>query len=120
MKKQLSRILAATTGALALIPALTQTAYADGSGWTHHGMGWGSDWGWDGGHMLFGPLMMILFWGGLILLVILAVRWLGGGSRDSSVLAGSRTALDTLNERFARGEIDKGEFEERKGVLSSR
>ena len=30
---------------------------------------------------------------------------------------GARTALDLLKERFARGEIDKEEFEERRRVL---
>jgi putative membrane protein len=48
--------------------------YADRPGYWHYG----GDWGW--GHMLFGSLMMILFWGGIIVLIVLAVRWLGGGS----------------------------------------
>jgi len=35
-------------------------------------MWWGSGFGW--GWMIFGSLMMLLFWGGLIALVVLAVR----------------------------------------------
>ena len=38
---------------------------------------WG-DWGW--GHMIFGSLMMVLFWGGIVVAVVLLFRWLGGGS----------------------------------------
>ena len=77
--------------------------------------GW--DWGW--GHMIFGSLMMVLFWGGIIVVIVLAVRWLGSGSSHGTMPATSRNkALDILQERFARGEIDKEEFEERKRLLS--
>jgi putative membrane protein len=68
--------------------------------------------------MLFGSLMMILFWGGLILLIVLAVRYLGHGSAGGGErLTGAKT-LQILEERFARGEIDKEEFEQRKRALS--
>ncbi|HEX6113884.1 MAG TPA: SHOCT domain-containing protein, partial [Geminicoccaceae bacterium] len=66
-----------------------------------------------------GSLMMILFWGGLILLIVLAVRYFGHGSAGSGGSAsGGRTPLQILEERFARGEIDKAEFEERKRAVS--
>jgi putative membrane protein len=75
--------------------------------------------GWGWGHMIYGPLMMIIFWGGLIVVAVLAVRWLGGGSSHKHSEPPSRgNALDILKERFARGEIDKEEFEERKRLLS--
>jgi putative membrane protein len=47
--------------------------------------------------------------------VVLVVRWLGGTSGGS----GNRpkAALDILEERFARGEIDKDEFEARRQAL---
>ena len=54
------------------LPALAQ-APADRPGYWHPG--WDRGWG----HMIFGSLMMILFWGGIVLLIILAVRWIGGG-----------------------------------------
>ena len=69
--------------------------------------------------MIFGSLMMIAFWGGLILVVVLAIRWLSGSAphkRDEPVRRDR--ALDILKERFARGEIDKDEYEERKRLLS--
>lgn len=112
MYNRFLRMLAVPIAALASVPAFAQQAAADRPEYWHYG--W--DWGW--GHMLFGFLMMVLFWGGLALVVVLAVRWLGGGSTDRAVPAGGKTALDILQERFARGEIDKGEFEERKRVLS--
>jgi putative membrane protein len=69
--------------------------------------------------MMFGGVMMIVFWGGIIVLIVLAVRWLGTGSPGVS---GShfprKSPRQILEERFARGEIDKDEFEERKRLLS--
>lgn len=66
--------------------------------------------------MAFGGLLMILFWGGLIVLAVLLVRWLakGGTSRNATY---ESSALEILKERYARGEIDKQEFEERKRDL---
>lgn len=81
------------------------------------GGGWHDGWGW--GHMFFGFFMMLLFWGGLIILIILAVRWMGSGpARGGDGLAQGNRALDILEERYARGEIDKEEFQERKQLLS--
>lgn len=76
---------------------------------------WAHGWGWEWGHMLFGSIMMVLFWGGLILVVVLAVRWLGAGAGRAP---GRKGSLEILEERFARGEIDKQEFEERRRLLS--
>lgn len=67
--------------------------------------------GWGG--PFFGGAMMI-FWFVLIVgLIVLAVRWLGIGSgRDNSP-----DAMEILRQRYARGEIDAAEFEERKERL---
>ena len=61
--------------------------------------------------------MMLLFWGGLIVLIVLAIRWFGGSLPERNAPA-AKTALDILRERFARGEIDDKEFQERKRALS--
>ena len=50
--------------------------------------------------------------------VALVFRWIGRpGHGDGAPGAPSRTPLDILKERFAMGEIDKEEFEERRRVL---
>jgi putative membrane protein len=68
--------------------------------------------------MMFGGVMMIVFWGGIILLVILLVRSFGG-SKTGGLNAHPRdTPLDILKERFAKGEIDKKEYDACKKTLS--
>ena len=69
------------------------------------------------GMMIFGLLMMIAFWGGVVLLIVLAIRWISGGLGGHPPGGGGRSALDILRERYARGEIDAAEFEERRRVL---
>ena len=73
---------------------------------------------WDGGWWMFlGPIWMILFLGVLIALVVLLVRWLSWPSAGGLGASATKTPIDILRERFARGEIDKDEFEERKRTL---
>ena len=111
MRRRLTNVVMALPAALVSVPALAQTP-ADRPEYWHYG------WNWGWGHMIFGGFMMILFWGAVILMIVLAVRWLGGRSSQG---AGSqppgKRALDILQERFARGEIDKEEFEERRRTL---
>jgi putative membrane protein len=74
---------------------------------------------WDvGWWMFFGPLTMILSMAAIIIVVVLIVRWLGGlGHAVAPHGPPGKTPLDILKERFARGEIDKAEFDERRRVL---
>jgi hypothetical protein len=51
-------------------------------------------------------------------IVVLAARWVGSGSAGQSAPPASKSALDVLKERFARGQIDQAEFEQRKKLLS--
>ena len=62
--------------------------------------------------------MMLIFWGGLVALVIFGIR-AGFGTRASSGEWGHHApdAKEILSERFARGEISEEEFEERRRVL---
>ena len=100
-------LIAVPSTALMTVPAVAQT-YGDH---THMGA-----WGWGG--MIFGPLMMILFVATIVVLVVMALRWLGSTGHGTAPQAPpGKTPLDILQERFARGEIDREEFEERRGVL---
>lgn len=69
-------------------------------------MGSGFDFGIPG-------LGMVLFWGAIIFLVILLARSFsqtGSGSKQKS-------AREILDERYARGDIDRAEYEEKKQAL---
>lgn len=78
--------------------------------------GWwdGSAGPWQG--MFFGPIMMIIFVVLTVLIIAWVVRALGRGSQSDAAAA---TPLDTLKQRFARGEIDRAEFDERRKILTS-
>ncbi|MDF0603411.1 SHOCT domain-containing protein [Psychromarinibacter sp. C21-152] len=91
---------------LASLAASTALADPDGS-WEGHMM-------WGGGYGVFGGLMMLVFWGVIIALIVLAVHWL----RDNSGAGGkSSDALETLRQRLAKGEIDEEEYRRRKAAL---
>jgi putative membrane protein len=74
---------------------------------------------WGGGWWMFlGPLMMIAFIAAIVAVIVLIVRWIGGSHGVAPLSPPGRVPLDILKERFARGEIDKEEFEERRRVLN--
>jgi len=75
---------------------------------------------WDGGWhgWFFGPIMMFVFFAIAVAIVVLLVRWLTGGAQSKvPPNPPGKSPMDILKERFARGEIDKEEFEERRRVL---
>lgn len=67
---------------------------------------WWSDWFGYMHWMLFGPAMMLLFTAACVSIGYLVLR----------AVRPSR-AIDILRERYARGEIDQREFEERRRAL---
>lgn len=69
-------------------------------------------WGFGGG------LMMILFWAAVILFIVWVVREISGRNEGKDKQNRGRSALEILQERYAKGEIDKQEFEEKKKDLS--
>ena len=56
---------------------------------------------------------------GLIVLIVLGIRWLLRNTGSGMYAPGPRedSALATLRERYARGEIDANEYEERRRTL---
>jgi putative membrane protein len=79
-------------------------------------MGWGGFGGYGMGFV--GWLFMLLFWGLIIVGLVLLVRWLWDHGRSAANAgAGTGTAetpLEILKRRYARGEISKEEFDRMK------
>ena len=99
-----------TTTALATSLA-SSAAYADSVD------GWDRVFGhmaWGGGFGMFGGLMMLIFWGVILALIVMAVRWFTSGRPGGTQ---STDATDILKSRFASGEIDEDEFRKRKAAL---
>ncbi len=103
-----------STATLLAILGTSSSAWAQQQGVPYYGPHM-----WNGGLWIFvGPLMMIVFIAVVVAVVVLMVRWLGGpGHGPASHPSPGRTPLDILKERFARGEIDKEDFEERRRLL---
>ena len=78
---------------------------------------WGEWGGWGMGWSLFGVLHMLLWWILIILGIVVLVKWLFSGTAGSAQGKENR-ALEILKERYARGEIDKDEFEQKRRDLS--
>lgn len=68
----------------------------DNMGWWGPGLGW---------------IFMVLLWGLVILGIMALVRWLAQPRPGGT---GEKTPLDILKERYARGEINREEFEQKR------
>ena len=75
----------------------------------------GYDCNWGGMGMGFG-MIGSLFWILVIVAIVVLVKgkW---GAGTSSEQRQEKTALDILKERYARGEIERDEFEQKKQAL---
>jgi putative membrane protein len=77
------------------------------------------DWmGWGWGGMWLGPLFMLIPLVLLIAAVVVLLRWMGVGSSDGGGRV--RTAREILDERYARGEIDREEYQRRRDDIGGR
>jgi len=84
-------------------------------GW-RHGPGM-MDWGFGSGW--FGFILMVIFLILVIVAIIFLIRWLVVSSRAGSHgRKPEETALEILKKKYARGEINREEFEEKKRDLT--
>ena len=109
--KRFCKILA-VSGVISAAMPLAAFAQNEGGRYYHGpGMMWGGGFG-----MFFGFIFTLLILAVLIIGIVWALRYLGIGSSIGTNSRGD--ALDILRERYARGEIDSKEFEERRRALS--
>lgn len=81
-------------------------------------MGWGGYGGYGIGMGIVGGLFMLLFWGLIIIGLVLLVRWLWNQPRHGTSSGGIEAPLDILKRRYARGEITKEEYDRMKQDLA--
>jgi len=71
-------------------------------------------WGWG----ILWMVMITAFWLLILLVLVLTVRWLWqAGSGVRSIQRPEESAMEILKKRYARGEIEKEEFEAKKRDL---
>lgn len=98
----------ATVSGVAGAHAGNESYYACPGWGSHMTDGWGHMGAWGGGWMiLWGLLWLVL----LVVVVAALVRWLTQESGRGD------DAMDTLRERYARGDIDHEEFDRRRSQL---
>ena len=107
--------MAFAAGIVFLFCAWTEV-FAQGYGYRGWHMGPDTMYGWGMGW--FGSIFSLIFWILVIVGMVFLIRWLIHMSKGHPELkqSGSR-ALEILKERYARGEIEKQEFEEKKKDL---
>ena len=88
-------------------------------GWQNEG--WGM--GWPGmmsgfGWMWLMPIFFIVFWGLVVWGIVALVRGTRQSANSDSASGQAESALEILQKRYARGEINKAEYEEKKKDLT--
>jgi len=71
----------------------------------------------------FGWIFMVIFWGFIIWAIVALVRGgfrnghICGHNHDDNARGKDKSSLEILKERYAKGEIDKKEYDEKKKDL---
>lgn len=60
---------------------------------------------------------MIIGWIVILVVVVIAIKWGVNNSSFAQVSPRSKSVLDILDERYARGEINENEYQSRKKHL---
>jgi uncharacterized membrane protein len=69
--------------------------------------------------ILRGPFVALLAIIGFVAIILSALRWAKDIRRHRTTTPGVGTALDDLNARYARGEIDQAEYREKRTLIAS-
>lgn len=111
---KISGIFVRTGIFLIMVLGVIPEALADYRNYCGWGMGPGMmSWGWAG------LLFMLVFWVLIILLVIFLIRKLvSSGTTQKAAPHQEDSALEILKKRYARGEINKEEFDAKKKDLT--
>ncbi|HET9496091.1 MAG TPA: SHOCT domain-containing protein, partial [Chloroflexia bacterium] len=128
-RNSLGIVVLVVLGVVVLLPVLAMPFMGMMGFGMMGGLGTGANgwWGW---------LVMLLFWvlliGGIVLVAVWLFRqgYFGGGSTGGTVGpgrdlespesgSGRQSALDILNQRYARGEVDREQYEQiKRDILS--
>jgi putative membrane protein len=73
------------------------------------GWGYGMGWGWS--------IIMLAFWIAVIVGIIFLIRWIVLSTDKRHGTKTEDSALEILRQRYAKGEVNKEEFEEKKRDL---
>ncbi len=65
--------------------------------------------------MGIGWIFMLLFWALIIIGIIAIIRWLS--TSDQNRRESGKSALETLKDRYAKGEIDREEYRQKRDDL---
>ena len=116
--KRFTALAALMASGLLFLPAGRALAQQGGSGNWHMGPGMMGGYGMMG---WFGGIFSLIVWILIIVGLILLIKWLVQSTKTEPGPSARQTssALEILKERYARGEIDKQEFEEKKKDLLS-
>jgi putative membrane protein len=125
--RRVDSVAAASVIALTAVHAFAQQSANPGASEPPYGYShmWGGGWGWHSG-MMIGPIVMLLALVGIVTLIRGLVRcfcyggcchWHRHGPCPHCGHWHGRAAQDILEERLAKGEIGKDEFEEKRKLL---
>ena len=112
---RIALIIGGIIAALFIVLPLVFGAVSGGQygGWGMMGPGMMGGFGW----WWLMPIFFILFWGLIIWGIVALVRGLSGSRGSDSTPPTVDSALEVLKKRYARGEINKEEYDEKKHDL---
>ena len=76
---------------------------------------YGAQMGW---WWIVGGLWMVIFWGGLIALIVWGIKKLTERGGSGSSTTGQHDPLNTVKERYVKGDISREEFQQIRKDLS--